>query len=939
MFTMAKIRDGSTYLSHHLAANDYYCENETIDGRWTGHGSEKLGLHGVILARDQAFENLRNNRFPGTGEKLTPRDCEDRVRFFDFQCSAQKSISIMAVTIGDTRLIEAHDQAAAKAFAELERFAATQANTALDRNNRTTGNVVAAAFRHTASRALDPQVHTHHVTANATWDEASKSWRAVTEFEMLRAIRYAGKVYQNEIARSCLSLGYEIAETRDAKGRVTGFEIAGVTSEIRERFSKRRAEVEEGVEAFRQKHGRDPTPAEIHTITVGTRAVKLHEVSSPQVLAAQRAQLSATELAQLTALREQAEARVRRGNDRPEVGRERESVRLAIGHLFERRSVAIGHEVLAEALNANLGHNDLSRLRGQAEKAGLVSLAEEPWVQAPFTTRRGLALEQWAVAFVEKTRGQFAELGKPDASALASLSAPQQKAVAELLTSRDQVVCLRGAAGVGKTTMIRAMHAALAEGEREVVFCAPTSSAADTLRKDGITMATTVSDFLQNGAVRDRSRLERAVFVVDEAGLSSNAQGAEILRLAERCNARVVFVGDSKQHTSVEAGDFLRVLEAHAQLQRIEVTDIRRQLVNEYRDAVKLMAVGASKSGLERMDALGWVKEGKAGYLQAAVEDFVERANQGKELGKVMAVTPTWAENHTFTDKLRSELKSRGVLTGGESVTALDTLQWTRAQKSRAENYSPGLAVRFNRSASGFRQGLNAHVTRVESGKVWIGTLNGERALPIKGGDFEVFRAKPLDVCVGDKILLRANDRRAGLINGEILTVRSIRNGVIETSEGRRIDTAKFGQLAYGYAVTSHKSQSKSVEHVVVAAERLDAKAAYVACSRGRMSCTVHTPDKANLLGHLPTGDRPAALDVLTAHRETPRTIADRRETWNESRQVGQQKEQPLAKAQRALAHPWWREAMGEIKEWLSRISSARAVDDGLQRKDPTHGR
>src|SRR5215210_7008072 len=34
MFTMAKIRDGSTYLSNHLTANDYYSEGEKVLGCW-----------------------------------------------------------------------------------------------------------------------------------------------------------------------------------------------------------------------------------------------------------------------------------------------------------------------------------------------------------------------------------------------------------------------------------------------------------------------------------------------------------------------------------------------------------------------------------------------------------------------------------------------------------------------------------------------------------------------------------------------------------------------------------------------------------------------------------------------------------------------------------------------------------------------------------------
>src|SRR5471030_1499760 len=175
MFTMAKIKNGSTYLSRHLSANDYYCEKEAVVGEWVGQGAEKLGLNTEIHGQDSAFECLRNNRYPDGSGKLTPRDGHSRVKFFDFQCSAQKSVSIMAVTMGDTRLLAAHDAAAKLAFGELEKFASRQANTAVQRVNLRTANVVAAVFRHTASRALDPQVHTHFVTANATWVAATKS--------------------------------------------------------------------------------------------------------------------------------------------------------------------------------------------------------------------------------------------------------------------------------------------------------------------------------------------------------------------------------------------------------------------------------------------------------------------------------------------------------------------------------------------------------------------------------------------------------------------------------------------------------------------------------------------------------------------------------------------------------------------------------------------
>ena len=297
MFTCAKIRHGGTYLGNHLTANDYYCEGENVTGRWVGKGAALLKIDRIAIhAGNAAFEALRQNRIPyrSGNKKLTPRNDKDKnsVRFFDFQCSAQKSVSIMAVVMNDRRLYEAHDKAAAKAFAELERFAAFQTG---DTNNRTqeiSGNLCAAAFRHDASRSLDPQLHTHFVVANATWDSEKKRWLSLDTCEMFRAIRYAGKVYQNELALECRRLGYSIENIRNQKGVIEGFEIEGVTKNIRDRYSKRRAEIEAGIERFQKEKGRMPTTREIHVITRETRNVKMHEIDTVEVRHRQRKQLT-----------------------------------------------------------------------------------------------------------------------------------------------------------------------------------------------------------------------------------------------------------------------------------------------------------------------------------------------------------------------------------------------------------------------------------------------------------------------------------------------------------------------------------------------------------------------------------------------------------------------------------------------------------------------
>jgi hypothetical protein len=98
----------------------------------------------------------------------------------------------------------------------------------------------------------------------------------------------------------------------------------------------------------------------------------------------------------------------------------------------------------------------------------------------------------------------------------------------------------------------------------------------------------------------------------------------------------------------------------------------------------------------------------------------------------------------------------------------------------------------------------------------------------------------------------------------------------VHTRYGKEIP-ATFRQFAHGYVVTSHKAQGRTARHVIVAAERLDGKSAYVGCSRGRESCDVFTPDKDRLFDGLPfDGNRRAALDVLKEQRHVARASISR---------------------------------------------------------------
>ena len=79
------------------------------------------------VTREQ-FHALCENQNPETWRTAdaTAQKKDQRRVFYDFTCSAPKSVSVLAVTLDDQRLVEAHEAATNIAFRELETFAATR---------------------------------------------------------------------------------------------------------------------------------------------------------------------------------------------------------------------------------------------------------------------------------------------------------------------------------------------------------------------------------------------------------------------------------------------------------------------------------------------------------------------------------------------------------------------------------------------------------------------------------------------------------------------------------------------------------------------------------------------------------------------------------------------------------------------------------------------
>src|SRR5215472_7225909 len=315
MLTIRAMSNGEGYAAKHLAHSDYYAEGERVVGQWRGRGAQLLGLSGEV--QPEHFEAVREGLDPFSGEFLRQRRSADRIaadgsihshgrNLYDFTFSAPKSVSIVAELSGDRRLVEAHQNAVTEALRELESYAATGVRRNRASHDRTTGNLVLAVYHHDTSRELDPQLHTHAVAANLTWDGTEGRWKALQAYALYERRAYLTEVYRNHLAHQIRALGYELEDRRDSKGRDLGFEIRGVSEDLILKYSQRSQQRDRAIAEFIEVHGRPPSNNEIAVLVRESRAAKLTQISTPEVKARQRARLDPAEATQLQTLRAQS---------------------------------------------------------------------------------------------------------------------------------------------------------------------------------------------------------------------------------------------------------------------------------------------------------------------------------------------------------------------------------------------------------------------------------------------------------------------------------------------------------------------------------------------------------------------------------------------------------------------------------------------------------
>ncbi len=848
-----------SYYSQGLSKEDYYTKenSQEIIGLWGGKGATLLGLKSNVTKEE--FASLCDNINPATGEQLTARNTENRRVGYDLNFHAPKSVSICYSLNQDENIMSAFQDSVRETMTELEKDMQARVRVNGQNDNRDTGNLIYGEFIHTTARPVDgvpdPHLHAHCFTFNATYDQVEDKWKAGEFGTIKRDASYFEAYFHSAFSSKLEKMGYGIERTEK------GWEIANIERGTIEKFSNRTQEVEaiaaeKGITDAKAKDG----------LGAKTREHKAVNLTLDELRDKWNDRLTEREKA---AINEAGKSGFGKSQVPDLEIKAAEAVNLSLEHCLERKSVASEREVLREAMKRSYGNcapGEIIQAYGSKEKEIFKAGSKDGTV---LTTREAVQEERKLVDMVVAGKGKFTPINIGYEIQNLALNNEQKNAVQHALSSRDGVIVVEGGAGTGKTTLMKELNQGCESAGKKVFAFAPSAEASrGVLQSEGFEKADTVAKLLLDKEMQ--KQLKNQVLWVDEAGLLGNKQMNQVLEVAQKQNARVILTGDTRQHASVERGDALRIIMEKSKIKPARVTEIQRQKNRaDYKQAVKLISEGKEAQAFDKLDHMGAIREvGDAKERYSALAAEYAADVKGKK--SVLVVAPTHKEGELVTAHIRAELKkkntsnSKPLLAAEEKTfTVQKNLSPTDAQKQDLTFYQAGQSVQFHQNAKGFTRGSIFDVVgKDEKGNVQIKNGKGEvSVLPLaERKKFSVFEKTEIALSKGDRIRITQNgfsENKKRMNNGNILTVSGFdgSGNIVAHNDQSKVPVVvgkDFRNFTYGYATTSHSSQGKTVDKVLIAQSSFSARAGsreqfYVSVSRGRSNVSIYTDNKQEL--------------------------------------------------------------------------------------------
>jgi conjugative relaxase-like TrwC/TraI family protein len=823
-------------VSSDMAVN-YFIKNYYHQGKslWSGQGAEKLGLSGAVDDED-AFKNIISGLTPDGREVLNARVVKEKGKgerraALDCTFSAPKSVSLMALVGGDTRLIDAHHRALKEVLQLIEqRYAYTRVTDDNKRHRVNTGNLVVAQFDHIESRELDPHLHTHCLLMNMTQTPDGR-WLSLGNNEIFANKKFLGMAYQSYLAREVLKLGYEI------ELRLHGqFDIKGFKSEDLETFSKRRQQII-------ALAGANSTWAEREKIWDNTRQRK-QKLPESELVAFWKEEAAALGI-----------RFVKAGENWQDIPANEKSLAevldLAIAHCSER-NVAFRQEdlekfILEERLATDVAAT-AALIREHQELIALPGLTDQ------FTTMTAVRRELATIELMQQGVGKVVPITNREVveSQLQKtfLNLGQRQAVELAATTSDQFIAWQGVAGAGKTFALKELKAIATDRGYTIKGFAPSSSAAKVLSEELEIQSLTVARLL----VTEPQELEpNQIWIVDEASLLSAKDAHALLQRATLLQARVILVGDTRQLSAVSAGNPFKSLQ-QAGIKTAHLNESLRQKDPKLKLAVDLIADGRIEAGFEHLLANGSILQVDSfSKIEQIANDYIVGTPEKRLKTLVLAGTNT--ERLALTQAIRDKLKNEGTLGETATITQLQTKNLSIVQMRFAHNFEIGDVVMPTRDYKrrGLEKGKLYEVVGRTTDKLTVIGDDGQHLEVDTAFDKAVYQRAEIEIAVGDRLQWKKNDRQLGRRNGQEFTVTGVDLNIVHIKYAdertERISLAQAQNLDYALVSTTYSSQGKTADRVLISADfTIGQESFYVAASRARHELKIYTEDPTRLV-------------------------------------------------------------------------------------------
>ncbi len=877
IITCTKSEAVKDYFEEGYQRDDYYSEGAQITGKWFGKGKDHLGL--PLEVNKETFHSLVDNQHPITGTPLTVRNKKHRRIGYDMNFHVPKSVSLLYGIMEDERILQAFEESVQETMQDIEADMKTRVRTNGQQLDRHTGNLVGAQFIHTTSRPVngipDPHLHAHCVVFNTTYDQEEQRWKAGQFGQIKRDAPYYEARYHSRLAMKVKELGYSVVHTPQ------GWEIENIPRTLIEKFSRRTQEIER----IAREKGIDNDKAK-DKLGAQSREGKRHDLSPTELQQLWTSQLSEEE-EQL--LQHQLHKSYKAKGSAPHI-LPSQSIEFAIANSFERESVVRERQLLTEAYRHGWGATTIDTIETVYQEHK--RLLRKPYEGEVHCSLPEILQEEEEMILLARSGKSAYKPYYPDAESTYEFQSPflqptaegedlaidQRRAVLDILSSQDQVMILSGGAGTGKTTLAKEAVQAIERTGQRVHLFAPTAEASrGVLRSEGFANADTIQQLLRNP--QKQEEIQGGTLWIDEAGLLDTPSMLKLLRLANAQHARVILSGDTAQHRSVPRGDALRLLRKYAGLQDSKVKQIHRQH-GAYRKAIEHLAAGRMDVGFDQLTKLGAIHEVSTEHrYEILAKEYLKIRSQVTSNGApqtALVVSPTHREGQQVVKLIRKGLHAQSILSRDEyEVPRLINLNYTEAQRGNIRFYEIGHIIQYYQKDVGRQIGDRlevvdiGHEVKVKDAKGEITPLNLDHS-----SRFQVFGQDQILIAEGDHIRLTQNGHSqegTRLNNGATYSIQRIQqDGSVILNNGNTL-ASDFGHLTYGYVSTSHASQGKTVDHVLIAqsADSFGATSQeqfYVSASRGRMSVQVYTDDTERLKQSIQQSEsRLSTIELLEA--------------------------------------------------------------------------